>query len=110
MKKFTSYSWISSAGALNELLDKWKENNITSIAVDFEGEFNLHIYGEHLCLVQIFDGKDFYLIDPFCVSAEELKLLFENPELEKISDSTCWCLRLGDRTENLRFDRELIGS
>ena len=84
MKKFTSYSWISSAGALNELLDKWKENNITSIAVDFEGEFNLHIYGEHLCLVQIFDGKDFYLIDPFCVSAEELKLLFENPELEKI--------------------------
>ena len=84
MKKFTSYSWISSAGALNELLDKWKENNITSIAVDFEGEFNLHIYGEHLCLVQIFDGKDFYLIDPFCVSAEELKLLFENPKLEKI--------------------------
>ena len=36
MKKFTSYSWISSAGALNELLDKCKENNITSIAVDFE--------------------------------------------------------------------------
>ena len=34
------------------------------IAVDFEGEFNLHIYGEHLCLIQIFDGCDFYLIDP----------------------------------------------
>ena len=34
------------------------------IAVDFEGEFNLHIYGEHLCLIQIFDGSEFYIIDP----------------------------------------------
>lgn len=84
MGKFTSYLWISSAGALHELLDKWEKNNVTSIAVDFEGEFNLHIYGEHLCLVQIFDGKDFYLIDPFSVSTEELKRLFENPKLEKI--------------------------
>lgn len=34
------------------------------IAVDFEGEFNLHVYGEHLCLIQIYDGSSFYLIDP----------------------------------------------
>ena len=39
-------------------------NPSSPIAVDLEGEFNLHIYGEHLCLIQIFDGKDFYIIDP----------------------------------------------
>jgi len=34
------------------------------IAVDFEGEFNLHVYGEHLCLIQLFDGDGYYIIDP----------------------------------------------
>ena len=55
------------------------------IAVDFEGEFNLHIYGEHLCLVQIFDGDSFYIIDPRSdkVTAEGLGLLFQS-EAEKI--------------------------
>jgi ribonuclease D len=70
MEKFTSYSWIDSDEALNKLLDNWENSGVASIAVDFEGEFNLHIYGEHLCLVQIYDGKDFYLIDPFSVSSE----------------------------------------
>ena len=84
MEKFTSYFWIDSEGALNDLLDDWEKRKISSIAVDFEGEFNLHIYGEHLCLVQIYDGKDFYLIDPFTVSQVQLKRLFENPKLEKL--------------------------
>jgi ribonuclease D len=84
MEKFTSYSWIDSDEALNKLLDNWENSGVASIAVDFEGEFNLHIYGEHLCLVQIYDGKDFYLIDPFLVSSEGLKRLFENPKLEKL--------------------------
>lgn len=33
------------------------------ISVDFECEFNLHIYGEHLCLIQIFDGSKYYIVD-----------------------------------------------
>ena len=50
------------------------------IAVDFEGEFNLHIYGEHLCLVQIYDGESFYLIDPRAkgVTPAGLKLFFSS--------------------------------
>ena len=32
--------------------------------MDFEGEYNLHIYGEHLCLIQIYDTEGFYIIDP----------------------------------------------
>ncbi|MDL0089752.1 hypothetical protein [Campylobacter gastrosuis] len=33
------------------------------LAVDFECEYNRHKYGEFLCLVQIFDGKNCYVID-----------------------------------------------
>ncbi|MBO8436297.1 MAG: HRDC domain-containing protein [Spirochaetes bacterium] len=55
------------------------------IAVDFEGEFNLHIYGEHLCLVQIYDGTDFYIIDPRSsdVSVKALEHFFSLP-VEKV--------------------------
>lgn len=41
-----------------------KERKIESIAMDLEGEFNLHCYGEHLCLVQIYDGEKEVIIDP----------------------------------------------
>ena len=55
--------------------------SLERIAVDFEGEFNLHIYGEHLCLIQIFDGKDFFIIDPRSreVSEKGLSLFFSSP-------------------------------
>jgi ribonuclease D len=52
--------------------------------MDFEGEFNLHIYGEHLCLVQIFDGLDYFLVDPFIVSEKMLRRLLEDESLEKV--------------------------
>lgn len=117
MNKFTSYSWISSDKALNELLDTWEKSGVTSIAVDFEGEFNLHIYGEHLCLVQIFDEKEFYLIDPFSVSADSLKRLFENPKLEKLwfacsSDANLLWKKYAIRLTNvydLAVEKEILG-
>lgn len=79
-----TYSLIDSDTKLNNTIKSWKEKGITSLSMDFEGEFNLHIYGEHLCLVQLFDGSDYFLIDPFKVSPEALKQFLENPELEKI--------------------------
>lgn len=117
MKKFTSYSWVSSDDALDELLDKWEKCAVTSIAVDFEGEFNLHIYGEHLCLVQIFDEKEFYLVDPFAVSADALKRLFENPKLEKLwfacsSDANLLWKKYAIRLTNvydLAVEQEILG-
>lgn len=117
MKKFTSYSWISSDEALGKLLDKWEKCAVTSIAVDLEGEFNLHIYGEHLCLVQIFDRKEFYLIDPFSVSADSLKRLFEEPKLEKLwfacsSDANLLWKKYAIRLTNvydLAIEQEILG-
>jgi ribonuclease D len=78
------YSTIDSDKKLSSLVQSWKQKGILSIAMDFEGEFNLHIYGEHLCLIQVFDGEEYFLIDPFKVSKEALKTFLEDPELEKV--------------------------
>lgn len=78
------YTVIDSDEALAKLRNTWKENRVTTIAMDFEGEYNLHIYGEHLCLIQIFDQTTFYLIDPFEISIPELKRFLEDETLEKI--------------------------
>ena len=37
------------------------------LAVDFEGEWNLHRYGLHLCLIQISDGEKTFIVDPLCL-------------------------------------------
>ncbi|MGD1823225.1 MAG: 3'-5' exonuclease [Pleomorphochaeta sp.] len=78
------YILIDSDTKLEELINYFINNKLTTIAMDFEGEFNLHIYGEHLCLIQLFDTKDYYIIDPFEVSQEKLKLFLENKKIEKI--------------------------
>jgi ribonuclease D len=59
-------------------------NNITKIAIDFEGDYNLHAYGKKLCLIQIFDGKIFYIIDPIKISREEIINFFKNKKIIKI--------------------------
>lgn len=56
------FEYIKSGKELERLVAVLEEKD--RIAVDFEGEFNLHIYGEHLCLVQVFDGERYYIIDP----------------------------------------------
>lgn len=58
-------------------------NRIENIAMDFEGEFNLHEYGSRLCLIQIFDGTNFYIIDPFTINPGELKKTMENRKVIK---------------------------
>ncbi|MDF1566893.1 MAG: hypothetical protein RQ801_02865 [Spirochaetaceae bacterium] len=60
-----SYTWISDDDQLKKLSRKLLDREDRLLAIDFEGEFNLHVYGERLCLIQLFDGKDYYLIDPF---------------------------------------------
>ena len=63
-------------------------NNLTidsKIAVDFECESNLHIYGEHLCLVQIFDGKNYFLLDPRSKDVQENDIItFLTHPVEKV--------------------------
>lgn len=72
------YTIIDNGKDLLAKLDQW--NGLERIAVDFEGEFNLHIYGEHLCLIQVYDGKGYYIIDPRAnaMGKEELTAFFES--------------------------------
>ena len=56
------YVLLDSDDKIERQCALWSDINLLS--VDFEGEFNLHVYGEHLCLIQIYDGKQFYIIDP----------------------------------------------
>lgn len=63
-----------------------KIGNHNRIAIDFEGEWNLHRYGLHLCLIQISDGEANYLFDPLKI--KELRPIWdilENPKILKIS-------------------------
>ena len=65
-------------------LDGLPRRNITSIALDIEGEFNLHRYGEHLCLIQIFDGRESVVIDPLTVKMRPVQEMLENPDITKV--------------------------
>jgi ribonuclease D len=61
-----------------------EEKKCWLIALDLEGENNLHAYGETLCLVQIYDGADKVIIDPLQIDSNSLKRLFENRDILKI--------------------------
>jgi ribonuclease D len=68
-----------------DYLKKLDERNQKTIAVDVEAEFNLHCYGEHLCLIQLFDLENEIIIDPFKFKdSEGIKRLFEKRDLLKI--------------------------
>ncbi|TVR03731.1 MAG: 3'-5' exonuclease [Spirochaetaceae bacterium] len=74
---------ISDSRAFSEYLSSLAHDYPT-VALDIEGEFNLHQYGETLCLIQLFDGDRAAIVDPFPLSNEELQQLFEHPRIEKI--------------------------
>ena len=66
-------------------LDALDKHGRKMIAVDVEAELNLHCYGEHLCLIQIFDLENELIIDPLQFrSSEGIKRFFENPDVIKI--------------------------
>jgi ribonuclease D len=56
-----------------------------ALAVDIEAEFNLHIYGEHFCLLQVYDGVDALAIDPQTVSIGLIKDFLESRDRLKIT-------------------------
>ena len=78
------YRFLNQDKQVRDYLTSLKERGVEVTAVDLEGEFNLHHYGEHLCLVQIFDGRDSVIIDPQTVRISLIKEFFEDSSLKKI--------------------------
>ena len=64
------YTDITKNNQLLELIQDVTDRQVPVLAMDFEGEFNLHVYGERLCLIQVYDGENFYLVDPMSVSRD----------------------------------------
>ena len=79
-----SYKVISSDRDIVEFSKYLHNNNIGTIAIDFESENNLHEYGSKICLIQIFDGKNYFVIDPFKISKEQLKSFLEDKKVVKL--------------------------
>ncbi len=80
----TEYTYIDSSAELDRLCLSFAERGVDCVAMDFEEESNLHVYGEHLCLVQLSDGSSFYLLDALVLCRTEegkasLKAFLEGP-------------------------------
>jgi ribonuclease D len=79
-----NYKFIKNNTELSSYLSTFENKKSSIIALDTEDELNLHAYGEKLCLVQIFDGVNKVLIDPFKIDNELLKSFFENRDILKV--------------------------
>lgn len=78
------YIQIDSDASLQLCMDNWELNKTRIVGMDIEAESNLHHYGEKLCLIQIFDGKDKIIIDPFKIDMTLIKKIFESKNILKI--------------------------
>ena len=124
------YTLIDSDEMLSGQVAIWEGKE--RIAVDFEGEFNLHIYGEHLCLIQVYDGERFFLIDPraprltlkgldafFSSSVEKVwfdvqsdaSLVYKNygKKINNVYDVRALALALGDTGNLLSVEEKYLG-
>jgi ribonuclease D len=78
------YLYLKTRAELATYLQALDERKCRIIALDIEGENNLHAYGEALGLIQVFDGTDRVLIDPLGMDNHGLKVFFENRDILKI--------------------------
>jgi ribonuclease D len=88
MAQKTDYRLIDSDHKLQNYRSELQGMNIEEIAMDFEGEFNLHGYGEKLCLIQIFDGENFVIVDPLKLSVDELRRLLDSKIVKLFFDAS----------------------
>jgi ribonuclease D len=78
------YIHITDSTGLRSYLKRFSEKEEHIIALDIEADSNCHAYGEKLCLIQVFDGVNRVIIDPFDIDTKTLKRLFEDPKVLKI--------------------------
>jgi ribonuclease D len=61
------YELIASADGIERLTARLRDERVKRLAIDVEGENNLHRYGIHVALIQLFDGKRGYIVDPLAL-------------------------------------------
>lgn len=78
------YKFLDTDKAVIKYLNDLEESSINEIGVDFEADFNLHAYGEKLCLIQLYDGRIPVVIDPMKIDPMITKPFFESRKIAKI--------------------------
>jgi ribonuclease D len=58
------YELIQTDDDLTRLVSRLRDARVKRLAIDVEGENNLHRYGIHVALIQLFDGARGYIVDP----------------------------------------------
>lgn len=84
MEVIKNYSYLRNEDELRSYVQGLRDHKKYIIALDMEGESNLHAYGERLCLIQVCDGARLLLIDPLKMGDEVLRLLFESRDILKV--------------------------
>ncbi|SMO89716.1 ribonuclease D [Gracilimonas mengyeensis] len=61
-------------------------SHVSAFAIDLEFDRNRYRYGFNMCLMQIYDGQDCYLVDPLSedVNIDVIFPVLENPEVQKV--------------------------
>jgi ribonuclease D len=79
------YDFIQTEGELERLLAHLERTGCPRLAVDVEGENNLHSYGIHVALIQLFDGSRGYVVDALSIRNRNLlKALLEESSWVKV--------------------------
>lgn len=78
-----SYDLVSTGSDLALLVRRLHGRH--RVALDIEGENNLHAYGIRVCLVQVFDGERGWLVDPLAIrDRAPLRALLEESTWTKV--------------------------
>ena len=79
------YELITTEAALSRLVSRLRDARLKRLAIDVEGENNLHRYGIHVALIQLFDGKRGFIVDPLALpDPRGLKPLLEQAPWELV--------------------------
>ena len=77
-------AYIDNQVELDKLTNELE--GVSKIAIDLEFDKNHYTYGFNICLIQLFDGKKCYLIDPLTTkNLSKLFQIFEDPSVELIT-------------------------
>ena len=80
-----SYQLIQTDTELRALIAHLHATACRRLAVDVEGENNLHSYGIHVALIQLYDGTQGYVVDALAIEDRSLlKELMEEPSWVKV--------------------------
>jgi ribonuclease D len=75
------FQYIDDTAALREMLDNLRGNH--RISVDLESD-SYHHYAEKIALLQIGDGENIYIVDPFGLDLAQAAPLFKDRKVEKV--------------------------